>query len=338
MEDGSLRTILPSNIEAFADDFAAIAGLAAARRLGYPISLGANIDVKEKLDEKQAQLATWFSGIAYGLHRDSIPVYQHISGWFGKGFYTVAHWCGEQRFGSCAGMLGAGATLQRAATGKAWSRDVHPSHSHIVALARRAAATQLFEEGNSWLLSKETFFSKGLKSSLPWDKVGIITPNEAKWLSLKYASEAKEWQNLCSKIDQKTQDISTVFSEIQRVGHELRPVGELVERITARRVKAIYPSNVKERGKARKRPIEELIAEMEPEAYLYAFNPCLLENAYALNVENVTRSKDLLDLADYIAKLEERFIAWQGTTQLSESLGALVQAWWRSIALPRLVQ
>jgi hypothetical protein len=201
---------------------------------------------------------------------------------------------------------------------------------------RRAAEVLIFEDPGSWLLPKEALFGKGLKSTLPWKKPGLLSANECKYLASKFDNEAKSWETLCHDIEVKESTLlRTLHDRIQAVGKALKPASEIVDRTIGRRVKVLYPENKKERAKIQKVPVMELIQRCDALTFCKNFNPCMLGGHFTFDPTGIV-NKQFENIDDYSAALGALWGNWYRTRQFGDELGGLVQAWWECEALPRL--
>jgi hypothetical protein len=231
--------------------------------------------------EFDAKVQMYLAGVSWALHGNGgkLVRYQDVSGALGHGFYWVSHHALETKLGGAPWWAkGTSWHLTRGMTGKAWSSDLDSMTRRVNSLITKAAGSlDIFENATSYIRSKESFLGKEIRKSLPHVGTDLLTPEEKAYLSLKHAGPIAAYEQLMDTLSQPTvNDLAGLAKVIKDVGQSLRPLSNAVETVVSHRISHLYPTEKRARIAARKRPIRELIEELDLDKYIYLFDPAVL--------------------------------------------------------------
>jgi hypothetical protein len=295
-ENGKLIVYIPNNLESLSDNKLSIAAVAAIRLLKADVRFCNKDADLDQLDKRQ-QL--YVSGVAWGLSNNggdgTLAPYVQVSGSLGHGYYWVAHEAMAKQYGSAWFAKGKPWHLTRGLTGKAWDSSIKPDTRRISSLVSRAAKKiNCSASWRTYFRAPETFLGREIKRSLPHRRTGIITANESVWFSQTYSKAIKAYDDMILELQEpKEENLSSLQARIKSVGTSLQNLEIQADKLISRRVRFIYPSNKKEKKAALRKPIEDLIAEMDAEDYVSAFDPSLLKIQRAFSVPLRGAQEDL---------------------------------------------
>lgn len=151
------------------------------------------------------------------------------------------------------------------------------------------ASKSLSIEGSwkTWFRSKESFLGKEIKKSLPHTGTDILSRSEKDYLSTFYRQPIEEYEKLLNELRSPTKELVLCLSDkIKEVGKSLQPLSEAVDRVLSHRLSSAYPQNKRERLKARKRPIREVLSELDTARYIYVMDPLVLAGTKPFRIDN----------------------------------------------------
>jgi len=279
---------LPKNLEALADSPLHQAAVAACYVL-KPVYEFSDYDSEahELLDKKAI---SYLQGLSWALHdgEGSLAVYRDVSGAMGHAYYWVGHQALLQEFKSTTYFRGSSWHPTKGVTGKAWSSDLDKSTRSIFALVSRAAKVLKVEKNwKSWFRTKESFLGKEIKKSLPHEGTDILTVAEKEYLSIHYNEAVRKYKDFLMQLSFPSEEmISSLPDKFKEVGRSLQPLCEAVDKTISHRLSSAYPDNRRERMKARKKPIKEVLSELDTTTYIYVMDPLVLAGMKAFRIDN----------------------------------------------------
>jgi hypothetical protein len=228
-----------------------------------------------------AKVQMYLAGISWGLHGNGgkLVKYQDVSGALGHGFYWVSHHALETQLGTTPWWAkGTSWHLTKGLTGKAWSADLDSMTRRVNSLLTKAAGRlDITENATSYIRSKESFLGKEIRKSLPHIGSDILTPEEKEYLSLRHAGPIAAYEQLMDTLAHPNlTDLVGLARNVKEVGQALRPLATTVENVISHRIVRLYPSERRARIAARKRPIRELIEELDFDKAVVLFDPAVL--------------------------------------------------------------
>jgi hypothetical protein len=294
--------VLPNNLESLGDDPLVMALSAAAQILGLKTILSPKTYTPVKYDKKQKM---YLFGVGWGLNNKTkfgdLNEYQALSGAMGHGFYWVAHTAFQSKVGSSSWAKGQGWNPVRGTTGKAWSTDISSEARRAFAVLRAAAAkVDVLNNWHTYVRPKESFIGKEIRKELRFTKEGILSSREVAYLKDTYPKAIACREQVLDMLESKDMgldDIKDLPRRFAEAGSASRVPEVLADKIVSHRINLIYPKGKRERKNAKKRPIQELISEMEPEAYIHAFDPCLIAGMKPFHI-SVSDREDYDSLAE----------------------------------------
>jgi hypothetical protein len=205
----------------------------------------------------------------------------------GHAYYWVAHRALSQEYKNVTYFKGVGWHPTKGLTGKAWSNDLDETTRAVIALVSRAADhLQIGDKWSTWFRSKESFLGREVKKSLPTDGTEILTRVEKDYLLRRETKAVQEYKNLLEFLEQPTSaGINALPARIKDVGRSLQPLCEAVDRTIGHRLSSAYPTNRKDRAKARRRPIKEVLSELGPLEYIFVMDPLVLAGSKPFRVD-----------------------------------------------------
>jgi hypothetical protein len=162
-------------------------------------------------------------------------------------------------------------------TGKAWDATLDATMRNVSSLLSKAAH-QLDVSSNwkSYFRSQESFLGKEVKKSLPITVSDLLLKYEADYLSRTHAQPIEDYRNLLKMLSNPTEgDLPSLSETIKKVGQGLLPLCASYDRVIAHRISTILPSQSKDRRKAKKVPMKELVSKLGFEQYITAFDPLI---------------------------------------------------------------
>jgi hypothetical protein len=206
----------------------------------------------------------------------------------GHAYYWVAHSALQQKYKSSTYFKGSGWHPTKGLTGKAWSADLEQSTKSIITLVTRASKSlDISETWKTWFRTKESFLGKEVKKSLPYEGTEILTRDEKDYLSTYHKQAAQGYKNLLRELDNPSHELLLVLPDkLREVGKALQPLSESVDKTISHRLSSAYPSNKKERMKARKRPLKEVLSELGITQYIFVMDPLVLSGMKPFRIDN----------------------------------------------------
>jgi hypothetical protein len=284
-----------------------------------------DMDVSRDYDKKQEM---YLLGLVWAL-RDSgpkLPPYREASGPMGHGYYWVCHHALASQVKTSAWWAkGKPWHLTKGLTGKAWSQDLDATTRRVNSLVSRAAS-QLSVTDNwaSWFRSEESFLGRELKKALPIVTATPLFPErEVRYMTARYQNAVAAYS--CARKLLRSpvlEELPTLATTLKVAGQGLAPFTNLMDGLTTHRVNGVYPRNPRERKRAKKLPIKELIDSLPKEQFIWTFDPLVyggkrpfvvpelfleepdpdwsrLRQTYQVGIDSVKRSglNELADLA-----------------------------------------
>jgi hypothetical protein len=330
---GTYEMLLPSNLETLADNAFAQVAIVAAKRLDCIYRLcGERFSIDHPTDKK---VLNYLQGVSWALSgkRGNLAICPQTTGAMGHGFFHVAHTALDAKLGAGTWWArGSPHSLVKGVTGKAWDTDLDPSIRKIFSVITRAARTlDVTTSWASYFRTKDSFLGREIKKSLPHKKLGLITREESEYLDSYYEKEIKGYNHILEVLrDPQVEHLSTLADRIKEVGKNLTPLCTLVDNISTRRASLIYSKNKGQRKKQLKTPLQELIAGMEIDAKIKAFDPIQLHGLQSIHVPD-----DLdLEKPDGLATLSAQYMArLRGivASGMPDRLGSICQQWAASV-------
>jgi hypothetical protein len=269
---------LPSNFESLGDNPLAQAAMAACEVLQPRYELSSESMEDSEFD---AKVQLYLAGISWALHgnKGKLVKYQDVSGALGHGFYWVSHHALETQLGTTPWWAkGTSWHLTKGLTGKAWSTDLDSMTRRVNSLITKAAGRlDIIENATSYIRSKESFLGKEIRKSLPHVGTDLLMPEEKDYLSLKHSGPIAAYEQLMDTLaNPNLSDLGGLARHVKEVGQALRPLATTVENVISHRITRLYPTEKRARIAARKRPIRELIDELDFDKTVVLFDPAVL--------------------------------------------------------------
>jgi hypothetical protein len=269
---------LPLNFESLGDDPLAQAAIAACEVLQPTYELATE---EMATSEYDAKVQMYLAGVSWALHGNGgkLVKYQDVSGALGHGFYWASHHALEAQLGTTAWWAkGTPWHLTKGMTGKAWSSDLDSMTRRVNALLTNAAShLDITENATSYIRSKESFLGKEIRKSLPHVGTDLLTVEEKGYLSLRHSGPISAYEALMDKLSSPTlDDLAGLSRNVKDVGIALRSLSIAVENVVSHRITHLYPSEKRARAAAKKRPIRELIDDLELDKFINLFDPAVL--------------------------------------------------------------
>jgi hypothetical protein len=270
-------------LEAWTDDFQAIAACTAIKAMKGVTVIPAKDPwpINQQLGDKSKALAQYFAGIAHGLHYLPLRPYSEYSGAFGHGYSWVAHqWFESQGIQGWV-VKGTPKAPSILLQGKTWSKGLPVEIQKLEALLRRSARQlDMMSQAHSWCRTKQQLLGHGVKAGLPWDKVGVLTAEEAQWFESTFSTEAKAYKDMLDSLEPQNVSFDTMKglpSKNSEISKLLRRPTEMAEGTIRGRFLVLVQGKNKRTQKAEaKLPIEQRIASLDMEQTLGSFHPLFL--------------------------------------------------------------
>lgn len=183
----------------------------------------------------------------------------HIKGWLIKGSYK---------------------SPSQTLSGNAWGNGVPGELKRLEALLRRAARQLNPEHARTWLRTPEQLRGHGLKATLPWRTVGVLTASEANWFATENAAIEVSYNNMLASMhpDVVSLDTARTLPDVNtRIANQLRPSALLIDNLVRGRFTAMVQGKNKRQAEAEsKRPIQERINSIGLDLKLSKFNPLFI--------------------------------------------------------------
>jgi hypothetical protein len=295
----------------------AIAAIAAIQVLKAGTVWGPNWDIGHRIKEDQKAFAQYFAGCASALKYSSADPAKEFSGSFGHGYSFIVHSALKELKIQSWYVRGHAKSPSQVLTQKAWGVDLSPELRRLEALLRRASrALDLKSVAHTWMRSSESLSGNGIKKTLPWSKVGILTLAEQEFLSYEFKQAADNFYRLKADIDHPDLVLMQNFpNRVKEVSQSLRLPALMVDRLIAGRFQALNRGlSRKELKHQSKLPIEVRIGELDMETRMEVFHPLFLKNrrfrvtqelVKAVDTGDPDARKELLHQATIFCQAEE---------------------------------
>jgi hypothetical protein len=143
-------------------------------------------------------------------------------------------------------------------------------------LSRAAHRLDVSSSWKSYFRSQESFLGKEVKKSLPITVSDLLLKYESDYLTRTHAKPIEEYRALLKMLSSpEVGDLPTLSTKIKTVGQGLLSLCASYDRVIAHRISTILPSQSKDRRKARKVPMKELVSKLGFEQYITAFDPLI---------------------------------------------------------------
>jgi hypothetical protein len=342
VRDGNNYIIVPSNLASLVDNPLVIAIVAASKVLNMqPVLSSRTYDSTIEYDKKQKM---YLYGVAWGLNSDkkgSLQEYSKVSGPMGHGFYWVAHTAIQSQIGSSFWAKGKGRNPTLGTTGKAWAKEICQEDRRAFSILRQAAASlDVNQAWPSYLRPKESFLGREIKKELKFLKSGLLRPEEVEWINQTFPGARAAREQALEAVDSKEPDLDKIrnlSSLMKAAGTACQKPEILADRIIGHRINLIYPRGKRERKNALKRPLKDLIEEMDPESFIKAFDPTVLAGVKAYQVTLPDRYPE--DIGAYAETIQAEY-----TTRLNglrrrgyESLAELCESFRDNYVTPGFI-
>jgi hypothetical protein len=283
LEGGKLRISIPRNLEAFADDFQAIAAANAIALLGDVELVESTVDwpLNQRLNEAQRAPAQYFGGIAHALRDLPTQPCQDYSGSFGHGYYWVGHLNLEAS--NVQGWLikGTVKTPAQALTQSAWGTGMPQELRRLEALLRRGArALDLSKQAHSWCRTRQQLVGHGIRTGLPWKSTGVLTQSESLWMSNAYRNAEQAYNNMLDSLEPANVNLNVMRDlprRNQEVSRLLREPSTMADQAVRGRFVALTTGLTRrDAQREQRRPIEDRVRDTGIETKLEVFHPLFL--------------------------------------------------------------
>jgi hypothetical protein len=269
---------LPTNFESLGDNPLAQAAIAACEVLQPRYELATE---EMATSEPDAKVQMYLAGVSWALHGNGgkLVKFHDVSGALGHGFYWVSHHALETKLGSAPWWAkGSPWHLTRGMTGKAWSSDLDSMTRRVNSLITKAAGRlDIRENATSYFRAKESFLGKEIRKSLPHVGTDLLTIEEKGYLSTRHAVHIEAYEALMDTLAHPAiNDLAGLAKRVKEVGTGLRALSASVEAVVSHRITNLYPPEKRARIAARKRPIRELIDDLEFNKFVNLFDPAVL--------------------------------------------------------------
>jgi len=176
----------------------------------------------------------------------------------------------------------------------AWGQGMPQELRRLEALLRRAArALHLEEQAHTWCRTRSQLVGHGLKASLPWSTVGVLTEEEANWMATHFSNGAETYQRMLDSLEPQnvTLDIMRSIPRLNaQVSNQLRDAAIMAENtVRGRFVEMNAGLNRRQLQQEQRKPIRDRLAQLSLEAKLKAFHPLFLRGRHFRVAEDLLR-------------------------------------------------
>jgi hypothetical protein len=293
--NGKVTVSVPSNLEAWADDPQAIAGVAALAAIpNVEIVLGNEWPINQHLASDSKSGVQYFSGVAHALRYAPTEDGSDYSGMFGHGVaFVTHHWAITHNLEPWL-IKGSSKSMSQVLTRQAWATGLPVELRRLEALIRRAASS--LPDGDwiaKWSKTSSQLAGHGIRQTIPYKKVGIVSQAEVDWISDHYRKAEEAYENLRHLLDnpKKTKrDLQRVPEENRRVAGFLRIPSDLHESVTRGRFSALN-EGISRRDQARenRRPIGDRLRDLDVIQKLSVMHPLFLRGRrFVIHEDQIT--------------------------------------------------
>jgi hypothetical protein len=132
----------------------------------------------------------------------------------------------------------------------------------------------------SWCRSVSQLAGHGIKGTLPWTKVGILTQAEADWMSAAYHDAGQAYQDMLDSLAPHNVTLGimqTLPATNRKISASLRRTSEMVDSTIRGRFAALSRGmSRRDLQKEQRRPIVDRVNSAGTEVKFEAFNPLFL--------------------------------------------------------------
>jgi hypothetical protein len=287
-------------------------------------------DISLLLTERDKSASQYFAGIAYALKHIPVKGFEDFSGAFGKGYsWIVSEALSTSNIPSFL-IKGKGKSPAQFLSKSAWGRDIEESRQRLSALLRRAARGLIIRGSlASFIRGPDSLKGHGIKGSMPWERVGIMSQDEADWLHSKCSGAEREYNELLSTLSSQAvsiADLAGVNHRNQRIAAMLRPFEIMVDQLVHGRFVTLEAGlTVRQKKEARKRKVSERIADLDIFDKAQRFNPLYLRGRNFV-VSEALREACYDGNPSALAELKEH-IARFCFSETDENLRQIAESW-----------
>jgi len=163
----------------------------------------------------------------------------------------------------------------------AWGQGMPQELRRLEALLRRAARVlPLEEQAHTWCRSRSQLTGHGLKASLPWNSVGVLSEVEANWMANQFREGAEAYNSMLQSLEPQnvTLDIMKGIPALNtKVSNMLRDAAIMAENtVRGRFVEMNAGLNRRQLQQEQARPIRDRLTRLGLETKLKVFHPLYL--------------------------------------------------------------
>jgi len=333
--DGKFTVTIPSDIESFADDPAAMSGIAAAHLLNATIVEGLPMGRNPELWQRcHHDVDLYYFGIAALLKDGVVRSYPNYSGWFGKGYNLVARRRLTKQGIQPWAIKGSTIPLRKVWSHKAWGETLPRGYKHLEILIREAAdALELHEESAaSWMVPLSVIKDSKLRKHLSSEKTGFLLQPDIDALNIRFKSGIDLYHQVESDISKATmQTFVDLESKITSANKAVADLERIASHIVDTRAKLLYPATVGRKKKQKKVSLKEKLSAIDPVLFVNRFGPY-----EACGIAPFTSSEDAAYTSDGTLRIEHLNTEFElYTRRQPENWADILRSWWNTEFLPR---
>jgi hypothetical protein len=293
---GQLTVSVPRNLEAFADDFQAIAGVAALAALPGVQVVASSSDwpLTQRLSTTNKAAAQYFGGIAHALSHASSVNGQDYTGNFGHGVAFVTHtWAATNNLEPWL-IKGTAKSPQQVLTSQAWATGLPTELRRLDALIRRAAKVLPLKDNIArWSKTFSQLAGHGIKQAVPYKKVGVVSQAEVDWISVTNQRGESLFKKLKDDLTPSKVTYATLRDLPERnreIAAAFRSASEMHDSATRGRFGVLNGKlNRRDLTREAKKPIAERLANMDTIDKWSVMHPLFLRGRkFALAEDQIT--------------------------------------------------
>jgi len=276
---------IPRNLESWGDDFQAIAACAAIEVLNGTELVNSTEDwpLNQRINDTNRSAGQYFAGVAHALRYAPTTPYTEFSGAFGHGYSWIGHLWMEANQVQGWLVRGTAKTPSQVLMQSAWGQGMPQELRRLEALLRRAArALPLEGKAHTWCRTKAQLLGHGIKASLPWMKVGVLSESEANWIASRYEKEAQAFNEMLASLEPANISLDVmqaIPAKNTAIANSLRGASSMVDSAIRGRFVALTKGLSRRQAQVEsKRPIRDRLAQMDMECRLSVFHPLYLRN------------------------------------------------------------
>jgi hypothetical protein len=281
--DGLLEIVIPTNLEAFADDFQAVAACCAIGAIQEKIVLikGTQWPIEKRLTEKSKSIAQYFSGIACALRHASSNPQPGFTGNFGNGYNLVVHrWASKHNIPGWL-LQGKPKRFSQILNKKAWGSGVTSDLTRLEALIIRGAEyLDLSPVIGKFCREAKQLQGHGIRARLPWKREGVLSKPEVDCLSNRFQVAEECYNNMLQQLSPETATAASLVSfpaTLQDCSQRLKAPCLVVEQLVNGRFAVLVQGLNKRQLKTdAKKPIGDRIRDLDPKLKALVFHPLFL--------------------------------------------------------------